>query len=213
VELISFLVRLAELINWMSLSPGPPSSQQRQRQRHPDLTMQRAIYDLQCLSVLPLTPVEAQIVRALLAFCLHLYNEMSFHIPLARPLRPLLEAFNEQTEIPRSPWLQRCLVWCSMVMASAWDRQIDAPATNHVVLDALVSRVSETRSWEETEGTMRKFFWHDRLANEWEICWRAASFRRHRQRRGASQIVSFAQLLRESSQNSETSRTSSDDYL
>ena len=205
VELISFLVRLTELIGWICLSEDEKIITPR-----PDMTMQRAIYDLQCLSALALTPIEAQMVRALLAFCLHLYNEMSFRIPLARPLRPILEAFNEHTELPRQPWLQRCLLWCSMVIASAWDTQIDASPERHAVLDKIMARTQEAASWEDTEDTMRKFLWHDRLSDEWEVCWRAAAFRNLRHRRGASQHDSMSQLLLESSQNSGTQ--SSDDH-
>ncbi|KIW30049.1 uncharacterized protein PV07_05828 [Cladophialophora immunda] len=200
VEVISFLVKLTELINWLASSEHGRAAQPK-----PDMTMQRAIYDLQCLSALQLTPIEVQISRALLAFCLHLYNEMSFHIPLARPLRPLLETFNARTETPRSPWLQRCLYWCSIVTASAWDTQIDASPERHVVLDNLVDRLPEATSWEDTEEVMRKFLWQDRLADEWEVCWRAASFRKRRQRRGASQLALPPRLLIEGVQNSETS--------
>ncbi|EXJ76164.1 uncharacterized protein A1O5_00672 [Cladophialophora psammophila CBS 110553] len=206
VEVISFLVKLTELVNWLATS-----QEEREAQPKPDMTMQRAIYDLQCLSALQLTPIEVQISRALLAFCLHLYNEMSFHIPLARPLRPLLETFNAHTEIPRYPWLQRCLYWCSIVTASAWDTQIDASPERHVVLDSLINRLPEATSWEDTEEMMRMFLWQDRLADEWEVCWRAASFRKRRQRRGASQFASVSHLFVEGAQSSETS--SSDDRL
>ena len=199
MELISFLVKLTELMNWIG-----SSKDERQLALKPDMTMQRAIYDLQCLSTLPLTPIEAQMVRALLAFCLHLYNEMTFHIPLARPLRPLLEVFNEHADVPRAPWLQRCLYWCALVTASAWDTQIDASPEKHVVLDKLAARLPEAWSWEDTEELMHKFLWQDRLADEWEVCWRAAAFRNRRQRRGASQLASIPDLLLESSQSSET---------
>ncbi|KIX92963.1 uncharacterized protein Z520_11236 [Fonsecaea multimorphosa CBS 102226] len=206
VELISFLVKLTELFIWIA-----SSQHERNAQPKPDMTMQRAIYDLQCLSALQLTPIEMQISRALLAFCLHLYNEMSFHIPLARPLRPLLETFNAHTETPRSPWLNRCLYWCSIVTASAWDTQIDASPERHVVLDNLINKLPEARSWEDTEEMMRMFLWQDRLADEWEICWRAASFRRRRQRRGASPLAVAPLWLIEGVQKSETS--SSEEYL
>jgi hypothetical protein len=217
IEIISFLVKLTELISWIAAfetpgeqpttadtaaSPSVPS--------RPDMTIQRAIYDLQCLSALPLTPPEGQMVRALLAFCLHLYNEMTFRIPLARPLRPLLEVFNDRhAELPRPLWLQRCLYWCAMVVASAWDTQIDASPERHVVLDRLTDRLPEARSWGDTEELMRKFLWLDRLADEWEVCWRAAAFRSRRQRRGASQMASLSHLLIESARDSET--PSSDD--
>lgn len=204
VEIISFLAKLTELVNWI----GTPANE-RDVAAKPDMTMQRAIYDLQCLSALPLTPIEGQMVRALLAFCLHLYNEMSFHIPLARPLRPILEAFNQHNEIPRPPWLQRCLYWCAMVTASAWDTQIDASPERHVILDSLATRLPEAKSWEDTEELMRKFLWQDRLADEWEVCWRAAAFRNRRQRRGASQFASISHLMIESAPNSGT--PSSDD--
>ena len=206
VELISFLVKLTELINWF-----PSSQHERDAHPKPDMTMQRAIYDLQCLSALQLTPIQVQISRALLAFCLHLYNEMSFHIPLARPLRPLLETFNAHTETPRNPWLTRCLYWCSIVTASAWDTQIDASPERHVVLDNLIDKLPEASSWEDTEEMMRMFLWHDRLADEWEICWRAASFRKRRERRGASQLALAPRLLMEGAQKSETS--SSEEYF
>ncbi|EXJ60397.1 hypothetical protein A1O7_04549 [Cladophialophora yegresii CBS 114405] len=206
VEIISFLVKLTELISWIatgedagsqSTAPPPPpatNDSAASAPHRPDMTIQRAIYDLQCLSALPLTPPEAQMVRALLAFCLHLYNETSFHIPLARPLRPLLEAFNETTELPRPPWLQRCLYWCAVVVASAWDTQIDASPERHVVLDKLAARLPEARCWADTEDLMRKFFWLDRLGDEWEVCWRAAAFRNRRHRRGASQIAPLSRL-------------------
>ncbi|KAI1615885.1 hypothetical protein EDD36DRAFT_417370 [Exophiala viscosa] len=206
IEIISFLVKLTELIDYISSAPDEDASTTR-----PEMTMQRAIYDLQCLSALPLTAIEAQMARGLLAFLLHLYNQLSFRIPLARPLRPILEAFNEHHEIPRNHWLQRCLLWSSTVIASAWDTQIDASPQNHVILDRLVSRVSEGRSWESLEVNMRKFYWHDHLADEWEICWRATKFRIGQHRRGASQISSLSQLLFESSQSSETG--SSDDHV
>ena len=206
VEIISFLVKLTELIIWIAT----PESQ-RDPVAKPDMTMQRAIYDLQCLSALPLTLTEAQMVRALLAFCLHLYNEMTFHIPLARPLRPLLEAFNEAPQMPRSPWLQRCLYWCALVTATAWDTQIDASAERHPVLDTLIARLPEARIWEDTEDLMRKFLYQDQMMDEWEICWRAASFRVRRQRRGASQFESISHLLIQDSQPSGT--PSSDEML
>ncbi|OCT52792.1 hypothetical protein CLCR_09985 [Cladophialophora carrionii] len=207
IEIISFLARLTELITWIATREGPadqsttppppppatdesPASAPGPTPTRPDMTIQRAIYDLQCLSALPLTPPEGQMVRALLAFCLHLYNQTSFHIPLARPLRPVLEAFNENTELPRPPWLQRCLYWCAVVVASAWDTQMDASPERHVVLDRLAARLPEARCWADTEDLMRKFLWLDRLADEWEVCWRAAAFRSRRQRRGASQIAS-----------------------
>jgi hypothetical protein len=199
VEIISFLVNLTELIRWIATPEN-----ERDPAAKPDMTMQRAIYDLQCLSALPLTPIEAQISRALLAFCLHVYNEMSFRIPLARPLRPLLERFNEHCEIPRPPWLQRCLYWCAMVTASAWDTQIDASPERHIVLDLLTTRLPEARCWEDTEDLMRKFLWQEPLLDEWEICWHAAAFRCRRHRRGASQIASISHLRIESAQNSTT---------
>lgn len=206
VEIISFLVKLTELVNWTA-----SSEIERQAVPKPDMTMQRAIYDLQCLSTLPLTSTESQMVRALLAFCLHLYNEMSFHIPLARPLRPLLEGFNEHLDLPRPPWLQRCLYWCAIVVASAWDTQIDASPERHVVLDRLTTRLPEARSWEDAEELMRKFLWQDQLADQWEVCWRAAAFRNTRQRRGAYHAASIQQLMVESGANSETA--SSDDLM
>ncbi|KIW68798.1 hypothetical protein PV04_04719 [Phialophora macrospora] len=217
VELISFLVKLTELITWIatlenaggqSTTAGTAASARASEPApsRPDMTIQRAIYDLQCLLALPLTPPEGQMVRALLAFCLHLYNEMTFHIPLARPLRPLLEVFTaHHTELPRPPWLQRCLYWCAMVVAGAWDTQIDASPERHVVLDRLAARLPEARSWADTEALMRKFLWVDRLADEWEVCWRAAAFRSRRQRRGASQMASLSHLLIESARESETS--------
>src|SRR5690348_1613824 len=61
VEVISFLVKLTELIRWIATPAN-----ERDVAAKPDMTMQRAIYDLQCLSALPLTPIEAQMVRALL---------------------------------------------------------------------------------------------------------------------------------------------------
>ncbi len=200
IEFISFLVRLTELVDWYALA----TDQEMPRPR-PEMTMQRAIYDLQCLSALPLNQIEAQMVKALLAFCLHLYNEVSFHIPLARPLRPIIEGFNEQTEIPRHPWLRLCLLWCSLAIASSWDAQIDASPERHVVLDGLIARLQEARSWEGMQGTMSKFFWHDRLADHWEVCWRAALFRSHRYRRGASQMASIPHLLIENSRESSKS--------
>ncbi|KAK4943656.1 hypothetical protein LTR10_016753 [Elasticomyces elasticus] len=206
VEFMSFLVKLTELIDYISSAPDRNISVAR-----PEMTMQRAIYDLQCLSALPLTGMEAQMARGLLAFLLHLYNQMSFHIPLARPLRPILEAFNEHPEIPQNYWLQRCLLWCSMVIASAWDAQIDASPQNHVILDRLISRMSEGRSWESLGENMRKFYLDDHLADEWEVCWRAAVFRIGRHRRGASQISSFSRLLIKSSRSSETEI--SDDHV
>lgn len=166
--------------------------------------MQRAIYDLQCLSVLPLTSTEGQIVRAILAFCLHIYNEMSFKIPLARPLHPLLEVFDNPVHFPRNPWLQRCLLWSSVVTASAWDTQIDAVPRTHYVLDKALHQVPEARSWEETKEVMQKFFWVDSLEEQWEICWRAAAFRRFRQRRGASHVHAISELRQDSGHPSAT---------
>ncbi|OAP61890.1 hypothetical protein AYL99_04093 [Fonsecaea erecta] len=206
IEVISFVVKLTELVNWLA-----SSQHEREAQPKPDMTMQRAIYDLQCLSALSLTPIEVQISRALLAFCLHLYNDMSFHIPLARPLRPLLETFNAYTGNARDPWLHRCLYWCAIVTASAWDTQIDASPEQHLVLDSLVDKLPEATSWDDTEELMRRFLWHDRLADEWEICWRAASFRKRRQRRGASQLPLAPYMLIEGMQHSEGS--SSDDHF
>ena len=206
VEFISFLLKITELTGWISLP-----EYHRSITPQPGITMQRAIYDLQCFSALPLNPIEAQIVRAVLAFCLHLYNEMSFRIPLARPLRPLLEAFNGQSDLPRQPWLQRCLLWCAMVIASSWDTQIDASPERHVVLDKLATETREAKTWELTEGTMRKFLWYDGLADEWEVCWRATAFRNRRRRRGASQFESISQLLIESGPNSDA--PSSDEQL
>jgi hypothetical protein len=203
IEFISFLVRLTELVDRFALA-----TDQRISTPQPEMTMQRAIYDLQCLSALPLNQIEAQMVRALLAFCLHLYNEVSFHILLARPLRPIIEGFNEQTETPRHPWLRRCLLWCSMAIASSWDAQIDASPERHVVLDGLIALLEEARSWETMQEMMGKFFWHDRLADHWEVCWRAAFFRSRRYRRGASQMASIPHLLIE---NSRESSKSSDD--
>ncbi|KAK5058559.1 hypothetical protein LTR84_010822 [Exophiala bonariae] len=202
IELISFLVKLTELVTWMSLSPSQKSDDSQ-----PELTMQRAIYDLQCLSVLPLTSTEGQIVRAVLAFCLHVYNEMSYRIPLARPLHPLLEVFDNPAQFPRSPWLQRCLLWSSIVTASAWDTQIDAVPRTHYVLEKSLNQVPEARSWEETKEVMQKFFWVGSLEEQWEICWRAAAFRRFRQRRGASQIHAVSELLQ--SDRAQTSETPS----
>jgi hypothetical protein len=200
IELISFLVKLSELVAYQSVSDDD-----RLTMPKPDMTMQRAIYDLQCLSVLPLTVIESQMVRALLAFCLHLYNGLWFHIPLARPLRPLLESFNEHTELPRPRWLQRCLYWSAIVVSSSWDTQPDASPRRHIVLDRLVTRVSEARHWEDTADLMRKFLWHDRLLDEWEVCWQASSFRTRRGgiRRGAShgQVLGI-QLLRLNSSTS-----------
>ncbi|KIX09604.1 uncharacterized protein Z518_00684 [Rhinocladiella mackenziei CBS 650.93] len=164
VEFISFLVKLTELIGWMSRSLD-----ERLLLPRPEMTLQRAIYDLQCLSALPLIPMESRM-------------------------------------------LQRCLLWCSIVLASAWDKQIDASPENHVVLDRLVDRMPEARSWEDTEETMRKFMWDDRLSDEWEVCWRAAAFRTRRQRRRASQMAPLSQLLMESSQNSSSVATLRDWY-
>ena len=76
-ELISFLVKLTELVKWMSSTQA-----ERLNDRQPGLTIQRAIYDLQCLSVLSLTIIEGQIVRAILAFCLHVYDETFFQNPV-----------------------------------------------------------------------------------------------------------------------------------
>lgn len=194
-ELISFLVKLTELFKWM-----PSNQDQRPPNPQPGLTMQRAIYDLQCLSVLSLTAIEGQIVRAILAFCLHVYNELSFKIPLARPLNPLLESFNEHKDIPRQPWLQRCLLWSAIVTASAWDAQVDAMPRTHLVLDKIMRVLPEANCWEETKEVMQKFIWVDSLQDQWEICWRAASFRRTRQRRGASQVDSISQLLQDNGQ-------------
>jgi hypothetical protein len=205
VEFISFLVKLTELIEWTATPVDKGAGIQK-----PDMTMQRAIYDLQCLCALPLTPTEAQIARALLAFCLHLYNQMTFQIPLARPLRPLLEAFNAQIDLPRSPWLQRCLYWCALVTASAWDTQIDASPERHAILDMLMGSLPEARSWEDTRGLMEKFFWVERLADEWEVCWRAAMFRVRRVRRGASQIegADISRMLSARQSSEEESKTS-----
>ncbi|KEF54527.1 uncharacterized protein A1O9_09694 [Exophiala aquamarina CBS 119918] len=194
-EFISFLAKLTELVKWMPLTQA-----RRVNGPQPGLTMQRAIYDLQCLSALSLTSVEGQIVRATLAFCLHVYNELSFRIPLARPLKPLLESFNEHNEIPRQPWLQRCLLWSAIVTASAWDTQVDAQPRTHVVLDKMMRLLPEANYWEETKELMQKFFWLDSLQDQWEICWRAAYFRKTRQRRGASQVDSISQLLQDSAQ-------------
>lgn len=202
-ELISFLVKLTELVKWMSSTQA-----ERLNDRRPGLTLQRAIYDLQCLSVLSLTIIEGQIVRAILAFCLHVYNETSFRIPLAQPLQPLLEAFNEHTEIPRHPWLQRCLLWSSIITASVWDTQIDASPRTHIVLDKILKRLPEAKYWEETKEVMQKFFWVDSLEDQWEICWRAASFRLSQHRRGASQVHSISQLLQDSGQSSQTPSSS-----
>lgn len=199
-ELISFLVKLTELVKWMSLS-----QEESLKYPQPGVTMQRAIYDLQCLSVLPLTTIEGQIVRAILAFCLHVYNELSFRIPLARPLNPLLESFNEPTDIPRQPWLQRCLLWSAIVTASAWDTQLDALPRRHLVLDKIMKLLPEASYWEETKEVMQKFFWVDSLQDQWEVCWRGAYFRRTRQRRGASQVQSMSQLLQEGEQSTKTS--------
>lgn len=199
IEFISFLVKLTELVKRTASAQA-----ERLKDRRPGLTMQRAIYDLQCLSVLSLTPIEGQIVRAILAFCLHVYNEMSFRIPLAQPLKPLLDAFDEHTEIPRHPWLQRCLLWSSIVTASAWDTQLDASPRTHIMLDKLVKQLPEAKYWEETKEVMQKFFWIDCLQDQWEVCWRAASFRQARKRRGASQAHSISQLLQDSGQSSQT---------
>ncbi|KAK5462509.1 hypothetical protein LTS15_002221 [Exophiala xenobiotica] len=203
IEFISFLARLAELVHRFALA-----TDQRMSTPRPEMTMQRAIYDLQCLSALPLNKIEAQMVRALLAFCLHLFNEVSFHIPLARPLRPIIEGFNEQKEIPRHPWLRLCLLWCSMAIASSWDAQIDASPERHAVLDGLIALLEEAKSWESMQEMMGKFFWHGRLTDHWEVCWRAAFFRSRRYRRGASQMASIPQLLID---NSRESSKSSDD--
>ena len=182
-------MKLTELINWIATSED-----QRDPTSKPDMTMQRAIYDLQCLPAPFTNPIESQTARALLAFCLHLYNEMSLHIALARCLRQLLEAFNEHTDIPRSPWLQRCIHWCAMVTASVWITEIDASPKRHIVLDKLTARLPEARSRKGTEELLRKFLWHDRLMDEWELCWRAAAFRSRWQRKGASQLASLSHL-------------------
>lgn len=189
------------------LSPASPLAR-----RLPPLTIQRAIYDLQCLSALPLTLVEAQLVRGLLAFCLHLYNETSFRIPLGRPLRPIVEAFNRDVDLTRNPWIQRCLLWCGIVIASAWDRQEDAVPQQHRLLAHALSVVCEARSWDDTRDLMHKFWWVDSLHDDWELCWRAESFKQHRQRRGASHAESMVQLIHEAETGhvSETASSSGD---
>src|SRR6201996_2109601 len=45
VEVISFLVKLTELIHWIAAPANEKDAAVK-----PDMTMQRAIYDLQCLS-------------------------------------------------------------------------------------------------------------------------------------------------------------------
>lgn len=207
IEFISFLVKLTELFKALS-----QHQEDRLALSQPPMTIQRAIYDLQCLSALPLTHLEKQLVRALLAFCLHIYNEMSFRIPLARPLRPILEAFNADTDLTRNPWIQRCLFWCSIVIASAWDRQDDATPQKHELLGHALTVVSEGRNWEDTKEMMQKFLWMDNLEDEWEVCWRAACFAQQRQRRGASHAESMSQMIQETGHVSETTSSSGDGY-
>jgi len=199
IELVSFLVKLCETIKWLSLDDMDKATMNR-----PEMTLQRAIYDIQCLSALPLTPFEARLAHGLLAFCFHLYNELVFHLPLARPLRPVVEAFNSRTDIPRSVWQQRCLLWCSIVIASSWDVQVDASPQKHELLDKLLSSSRDAKTWTGTEEILRQFLWHDVLADQLEICWRAAAFRQVRQRRGASQFESIPHLQIESSSASNT---------
>jgi hypothetical protein len=51
-----------------------------------------------------------------------------------------------------------------------------------------MNRLPEARSWEDTRELIEKFYWMDNLADEWEVCWRAAMFRVKRARRGPSQV-------------------------
>ena len=207
IEFISFLVSLNELFVSMS-TPHRRHHHHHQQQEHeasptssfpqrapPPLTIQRAIYDLQCLSALPLTMTERQLVRGLLAFSLHLYNETSFRIPLGRPLQPIVEGFNQEVDLTRNQWIQRCLLWCGIVIASAWDRQEDAAPQQHALLARVLSEVPEARSWDETRDVLRRFWWADSLQDDWELCWRAESFKHYRQRRGASSAESMAELI------------------
>ncbi|KIV92152.1 hypothetical protein PV10_06613 [Exophiala mesophila] len=206
IEFISFLVSLNEL--FVSMSTPHRHHHHHHQQEHevsptssfpqrapPPLTIQRAIYDLQCLSALPLTMIERQLVRGLLAFSLHLYNETSFRIPLGRPLQPIVEGFNQEVDLTRHQWIQRCLLWCGIVIASAWDRQEDAAPQQHALLARILSEVPEARSWDETRDLLRRFWWADSLQDDWELCWRAASFKQYRQRRGASSAESMAELI------------------
>lgn len=73
----------------------------------------------------------------------------------------------------------QCFVWMSMV-AVGHSRGIPSLARRgNRIMDFMLENHDHTRDWKQLQIVLRKFFWYEPFANQWELCWRDGMHRRH----------------------------------
>ena len=120
--------------------------------------------------------IEPCLCYALIAFSWNVFNNQVRIAPVYKQLAQNLVAALEQFQA--GPTETDCLIWMSMLAASHSRGNQALALRGPRRLDIVMECYPHTRNWQKLQKVLQKFFWYEPLAEEWELCWKAAMQRR-----------------------------------
>jgi hypothetical protein len=124
--------------------------------------------------------MEHVLCHSLIAYCLPLQYRTSLPFGCLQTLQAAVEAYMKLNISEQNEKLDgKCLLWIAIVLASSLDVCAGADDLRQApVLERVLNRYSQSRTWENVEKTLKTFLWHDELAPQWYATWQSVMRRR-----------------------------------